>query len=665
MAIDIKCLTLEEKLKLLTGKDFWQLDNTSGQIPRFFLSDGPNGLRKYTEDSKRCGGNAEDEIVKATAMPTLSMVASTWNPELATLDSATIAEDCIENNVQVLLAPGVNIKRTPLNGRNFEYVSEDPLLAGIMGKAYIEGAQNKGVGTSLKHYCVNNRERYRFDQSSELDERTLREIYLLPFEISVKAKPWTVMCSYNPINGVFASENKYLLKDVLRDEFGYDGVIVSDWGAVTSRYKCLKASLDLQMPFHKDSYDNLVNALEKGYITEKDVDESVQRILDMVEKAEKDKSKRKLEWTKAERHENGVKIAKEGVVLLKNNNALPITNGKAIICTPNGFAPYSAGSGSAQVQTEYTPKALWQLLQQENGDKVEYDWAGYLRDAYEKGIFADTIVICVNGEDEGEGYDRERIKINLRSKHVIEKVAPLREMGKKVVVLVYAGSAIDMSEWIDDVDAVVFCGLGGECINEALAPILTGKISPSGKLAETFPISLEDTYCGEYTGDGYVEEYSDRVFVGYRYYEKYGKQVMFPFGHGLSYANFEYSNLQLEKLGETEYNVTFDITNKSNIDGKEVAQVYVKDYNSMVARPEKELKGFKKVLVKAGETVKVSIPLEYRSFAYYSPVYKKWHVENGAFEIMVGASSQDIKLSKTIKVELPEDSQNTQWIVYC
>lgn len=665
MKISIKDLTLEQKLKLLTGKDFWQIDNSSGKIPRFFMSDGPNGLRKIKEKDGLAQSGTETGTVTATAMPTLSLVANTWNEDLARLDSTTIADECIENDVQVLLAPGVNIKRTPLNGRNFEYISEDPIVAGRMGKAFIEGAQNKGVGTSLKHYCVNNRERYRFDQSSEVDERTLREIYLLPFEIATKAKPWTVMCSYNPINGVFASENKYLLNDVLRDEFGYDGVIVSDWGAVASRYKALKASLDLQMPFHKDSYDNLKNALDKGLITEQDIDKSVARILALIEKSEKAKDIRKVEWSKCERHENGVKIAQEGIVLLKNDGALPITRGKALVCTPNGFAPRCSGSGSAKVQTDYKPKALWQLLSDINGDDVKYDWAGYMRDAYEKAIHNDTIVISVDADEEGEAFDRERITIGTRSLQVIKAIAPLRELGKKVVVLVYAGSAVDMSEWIDSVDAVVFCGLGGECIDEALAPILAGKVSPSGKLTETFPLSLEDTFCGSDYGDGYVEEYTDRVFVGYRYYEKYGKKVLFPFGHGLSYANFEYSNLKVEKMSETDYQVSYDITNKSDIDAKEVSQIYVRDFNAMVARPIKELKNFSKDLIKAGQTKTVTLTLDYRSFAYYSPVYKRWQVENGAFEIIVGSSSQDLRLSKIIDIELSDDTQNSQWIVYC
>ena len=665
MSVDIKSLTLEEKLRLLTGEDFWRLSDANGKLPRFFMADGPNGLRKIKEDKAFLGEGVESTTVKATAMPSVSTLAKTWNERLSYLGSATIADECVENDVQVLLAPGINIKRTPLCGRNFEYFSEDPYLTGRLAYAYVLGAQDKGVGTSLKHYCVNNRECQRMEQSSEVDERTLREIYTLAFEMSVKAKPWLVMCSYNPINGVFASENKPLLDDLLRGEFGFDGVVVSDWGATTSRYKCLKAGLDLQMPFHKDSFDNLKNALDKGYITEQDVDQSVQRLLDMVQKSQDVINVRKVEWTKQQRHANALEIAKEGIVLLKNDGALPLTKGKVVVGTPNGFTPVSSGTGSAKVQSDYVTKPLWQLLTDINGNEIKYEWAGYNKTIYEQGINADTILICVNGADEGEGYDRETIKLNLRSSETIVKASKLRELGKKVVVLVYAGSAIDMSEWIDLVDAVVLCGFGGECADEAVASVLTGQTCPSGKLAETFPLSLQDTYCGEYRGDSWVEEYNDRIFVGYRYYDKYDKKVLFPFGYGLSYANFDYSNLKIEKTGDTDFTVSYDVTNSSNIDAKEVSQVYVKDYCAMVVRPEKELKGFSKDLIKAGETKRVTVKLDYSSFAYYSTVYKKWHVENGDFEIMVGASSRDIKLSQKVNITLDEDSQNTKQIVYC
>lgn len=663
MKLDVKDLTLEQKLKLLTGKDYWQLDNASGKMPRFFMADGPNGLRKIKEVDGLAQIGTKTDTVTATAMPSLSNVANTWNVEMSRLDAQTIADECIENDVQVLLAPGVNMKRTPLCGRNFEYFSEDPYFAGVMATAYVEGAQDKGVGACLKHYCVNNREAYRFHQSSEVDERTLREIYLPAFEMALKAKPWMVMCSYNPVNGVFLSENKYLLTDVLKGELGFDGVVVSDWGANTSRYKTLLAGLDLEMPFNKNAFDNLKNAYDKGLITEEDVDKAVTNILNMVEKSQKAKAIRKVEWNKQERHQNALKIAKEGVVLLKNQGVLPLTSGKVLVGTPNGFAPLSTGRGSAKVETEYASKPLIQLLKEINGDKVDYDWAVILETIYQQGVESDTILICANSCNEGEGGDRESILVDWRSIDVIKKVAPLREVGKKIVVLVYAGSAIDMSEWIDSVDAVVYCGFGGEVANEAVAEILTGKTVPSGKLAETFPLNLESTYCGAYRGDGYVEEYADRVFVGYRYYEKYKKEVLFPFGHGLSYATFEYSNLKVEKISETEYNVSYDITNKSSIDAKEVSQLYVRDFNAMVVRPVKELKGFSKDLIKAGETKTISLKLDERAFAYYSPIYKKWHVENGAFEIMIGASSQDIKLSKIIKIDLPDHTQNTQEIV--
>ena len=666
MKLTPKDFTLEQKFKLLTGKDYWQLDTSSGKIPRFFMADGPNGLRKVQEvngEAPNTGG--KNATVSATAMPSLSTIANSWNKELCNLDAQVIADECIENDVDVLLAPGINIKRTPLCGRNFEYFSEDPYLSGTLACAYVDGAQGKGVGACIKHYCANNRESFRFHQSSEVDERTLREIYLTAFEMAVKSKPWMVMCSYNPVNGVFLSENKYLLTDVLKGEFGFDGVVVSDWGANTSRYKTLLAGLDLEMPFNKNAFDNLKQAYEQGLISEKDVDRAVQNILNMVEKAQTARKTRKVEWNKQERHQKAVEIASEGIVLLKNENALPLKSGKVLVGTPNGFAPISSGTGSAKVQTDYVTTPLWKLLKGINGDKVEYDWDGYQKSIYERGIDYDTILLCVHGAAEGEAYDRDTLELNYRSIDTIRKVKKLREYGKKIVVLVYAGSAIDMSEWIDDVDAVVYCGFGGEAMDEALAKVLTGKVVPSGKIAETFPLNLESTYCGSDRSDGFVEEYNDRVFVGYRYYEKYNVPVLFPFGHGLSYAQFEYSNLKVEKISETEYNVSYDITNKSNVDAKEISQIYVSDLNAMVARPVKELKGFSKDLIKAGETKTVSVKLDKKAFSYYSTVYKKWHIENGTFEIMVGASSQDIKLSSIIKIELPDHTQNTKEIVYC
>lgn len=660
MKYDIKNLTLEEKLSLLIGKDNWRVYDANGKLKEVFLSDGPSGLRKIKKTDE-WGGTSY--TIPATAMPTLSTVANTWNLDLAKLDGSTIADDCIENDADVLLAPGVNIKRTPLNGRNFEYVSEDPLLSGEIGKAFIEGVQQKGIGTSLKHYLANNREFDRCFQSSEIDERTLREIYLRPFEIARQAKPWTVMSSYNPVNGVYASENKYFLKDVLRDELGFDGLIMSDWGARLNPIRALKATLDLRMPFEEGYIEKLKDAYDKGLITDEEIDFCVNNVLRLIEKTQNDN--KKVTFTKEERHQNAIKIAEEGIVLLKNeDNILPIKSGKVAVCGNQGITPNLGGGGSALVKTDFKQDYLSNYLNEIGG--ATYSWAknhiisemsfAHKPDAYIKAYENDKVIICVSGEYEREGQDRTTIKL---SSYLEQTIIELAEINPNVIVCLYSGSAIDMSAWVDKVKAVVWVGYAGEGVNQALANIITGKVIPSGKLAETIPTSIENTYCGAEGGRKGVELYNDGVFVGYRFYESYGVPVEFSFGHGLSYADFTYSNLRLEKLTETDYIVSYDITNNSNFDAKEISQVYVKDVISMVARPEKELKAFSKDLIPANSTVTVSVKLDSRAFAYYNTCKKDWHVENGWFEILVGASSSDIKLKEKIRIKLPFETQFT------
>ncbi|MBQ7340376.1 MAG: glycoside hydrolase family 3 C-terminal domain-containing protein [Clostridia bacterium] len=665
MKYDISKLTLEEKISLLCGKDNWRLQTANGKVKEVFLSDGPSGLRKMIADVIPTLADVNSnkfKTVPATAMPTLSTIANTWSEEMAKLDGSTIADDCIENDVDVLLAPGVNIKRTPLNGRNFEYFSEDPYLSGVMGKAFIEGVQEKGIGTSLKHFIANNREIDRCFQSSEVAERTLREIYLLPFEIALKAKPWTVMCSYNPINGIYASENKYFLHDVLRNEFGYDGVIVSDWGAVHSPYKAVKATLDLTMPYSDKFYDQMILAYNEGLITEEEIDFAVQNILTLIEKTENDK--KKISFTKEERHENAVKIAKEGIVLLKNqDNILPITSGKTVVCGEEAYNPTLGGTGSAFVTTEYEQISIDKTLNDLSKGKAEFVKSkciirnGFymeITDLLPLAYDCDNVLLCIGVEKMGEGYDRTSIRLSPRTEEYIREIS---KINPNVIVCLYSGSAIDVSPWIDCVKGLVWAGFSGQGVNEALANIIVGETSPSGKLAETLPINLEDTPFYLNNGNASVSWYNEGIFVGYRYYEKYDKPVAYPFGFGLSYANFTYSNLKIEKHGELDYTLCYDITNNSNFDAKEVSQVYVKDVFSMVLRPEKELKGFSKDLIKARSTKTISVKLDKRAFAYYNTCLKDWHVENGAFEILVGSSSKDIKLKKKIDIKLPNSEQ--------
>ena len=651
MKYDVKQFTLEQKLRFLEGKNGWCLYDADGTLPETFLADGPHGLRKM-EDGK---------TLPATVMPTIASLSYTWNPDLAFLDGATIADDCIEHDVDVLLAPGVNIKRTPLCGRNFEYVSEDPYLSGVMGKAYIEGVQSKGVGTSLKHFCANNREYDRTNQSSEVDERTLREIYLPAFEIAVQAKPWTIMCSYNPINGVWASENEWLLKDVLRKEFGFDGLIVSDWGAVHDAPRCVKATLDLRMP-GDTSFEELKAALERGELTEAEIDARVEKVLELIEKAET--ADKKVTTTKEQRHENAVTIAKESVVLLKNEgNVLPLKKGNILVAGPWANSPTLGGGGSAFAITEFKNPDMRELLNERlpGSDITLLTMAcstERLNTTYAYARKSDTVLFFIGNDEiiEGEGHDRVTLRLQPKQEDIILNLA---KFNKNVVVVVYAGGAVDMSAWIDKVSGVVLAGFAGEGINEALADILSGKICPSGKITETFPLCLEDTPTGAARGNGFYERYTEGVLVGYRWYDTKEKEVLFPFGHGLSYADFEYSNLEIQKDGETDYTVSFNVKNLSDREAKEISQVYVSDVFAMIERPVKELKGFEKISLKAGETKRVSIKLNYRSFAYYNPSLKRWHIENGEFEILVGSSSRDIRLKGVIDMQLPRTKQFT------
>lgn len=674
---DIKNLTIDEKINMLVGDGNWKINNAGGKLPRVFMADGPSGLRKKREPQliENTMPSATDPgTVPATVMPSLSTVSYTWDPELAFLGGKTIADECVENDVDMLLAPGINIKRTPLCGRNFEYVSEDPYLAGIIGKAFIEGVQSKGVGTSLKHFYLNNREFDRLSQSSEVDERTMREIYTSAYEIALEAKPWSVMCAYNPINGILTSENGKILNTLLRKELGFDGVIVSDWGAVSSAPRAIKASLDLIMPHNAAHVEKLREAYAAGYITEEEIDERVTKLLEIIEKAENAEKDKRVEMTRLERHNNAVKIAREGLVLLKNeNNVLPLKEKNVFVLGEYSEKPPICGGGSALAQSDFVQRTLAEELNDRVGEDISINvpktsmlvgttkFPTLIRRAtpiYTKAYENDAIIICVgnNALVESEMFDRETIRLSSAIENVIINTA---RFNKNVIVVLYTGSAVDMTPWIDKVSAVLLAGFSGEGVTEAVADIISGKVSPSGKLTETYPLSIEDTPTGLYTGNGFYERYTEGVLVGYRWYDTLKKDVLFPFGYGLSYASFEYSDLEIEKLSETDYNVSFNVTNTSEVDAKEVCQLYVSDIYAMVERPEKELKGFSKVALKAGETKRVTIKLDYKSFAYYSVALDKWHVENGPFEILVGASSRDIRLSAKIDVNLPFEEQFT------
>ena len=657
MKFDIKKLTLDEKIKLLTGVKNNGTFDADGKLKNLALNDGPSGPRKI---------NDKWEAIPSTAMPSSVVVANTWDTKLGFLVGATIADECIEQGVDVLLAPGVNIKRTPLNGRNFEYYSEDPILAGLMGKAFIEGVQSKGIGTSLKHFVANNREFDRLSESSEIDERTMREVYALPFEIALEAKPWTVMCSYNFVNGCPIAEHKPMLDGLLRKTLGFDGLIISDWAAVHSSWKSIRASLDLRMPYDEKAEDEIRYGLAKGYITEDDIDVCVDHMLELISKTYNDK--KVITTTKEERHEIAVKIAEEGIVLLKNEDGiLPLKDGNIIV---NGYFandPEYNGGGSARVTKGYKiPNLATTLRENMPNANVTYngnfayraiDWnPTYYKNLYKESYGKDAVILCVGNDNyfEREGCDRTKIRLDKIEEDMIINLGKLNE---NLIVLIYAGSAIDVTPWEQYAKAIVFVGYAGQGVHHALANILSGKVSPSGKLSETFPLDLNDTYCGDETGDGTAVWYNDGVFVGYRHFDRYELDVMYEFGYGLSYTDFEYKDLQVKKISELDYEVSYVIKNVGDMDAKEVSQVYIRDVQSMVVRPYKELKHFSKDFIKAGEEKKVTIKLSKRDFAFFDVNSKDWYVENGHFEILIGASSRDIRLKKAIEINLPEDEQ--------
>ncbi len=660
--LTIHDLTLDEKLKLLTGKNLWQTEDFNGKIPSIFFADGPCGLRKMKKNE-----HGYYENIPSIVYPSPVNLANTWNKESVKQLAELISEDCIENEIDVLLAPGVNIKRTPLCGRNFEYFSEDPFLAGTMAENYITGLQSRGVATCVKHFCVNNREISRYCQSSEISERALQETYLTAFKIALQAKPVCVMSSYNPVNGVYASENKKLLTSILREQLKFDGLIISDWMGVKNSYKALKAGTDIRMPWADKAYDELKNAYDKGLITEKEINNAVSKILETIKRLEVIRKKAKINYSKDIRRKQALSTAEESIVLLKNNEVLPLKNSSVCVIGELNSKPYICGGGAACVLSEYKQTPLNELLSQKLGysvpcsKRVKLDGLDPSHNDREGLLLAEKndISIVIVGDNttvENEGKDRDNIKLLPKEESLIKSVA---KTGTKTVVIIEAGSAIDTSNWIDEVDSVIFAGYLGDNCNEALANVLVGKVCPSGKLSETFPVSLQDTFCKAETGNGSVENYSDGVLVGYKYYEAKKIPVAFPFGYGLSYAKFEYSNLIIEKIEETKFVITYDITNVSNIDAYETSQLYIKDSVSTVLKPEKELKGYSKDFIKAHQTKKVKVTLNENSFSHFDVIDNKDYIENGVFIIMIGSSSEDIKLQAKINICLPEETQHS------
>lgn len=648
--------TKEEKIRLLVAKKFFTTDTANGKLPEVIMSDGPAGIRRGLVECP--------EGKPYICYPASHVLANSWDRAVAKKVGEALAGDCAEENIDVILAPGVNIKRTPLCGRNFEYWSEDPYLAGTLATEYIKGCQENGVGTCLKHFCANNREYDRVSQSSELDERTLREIYARPFEIVLEnVSPYAVMVSYNPVNGINMSENAWALRGILRGDLGYDGIVLSDWGSVRNRAEALKASLDLMFPFEQRGLEDLKTAYEQGTITDEDIDESVDRILKLIARVEENKKLRK-KLSVEERRGISLEAAQKSMVLLKNeDNILPLKAEKIAVL---GGMSACVGGGSAQTVLKYPPRPLAKELV-ERLPETEVTSHGLfshsscvkspagirvskVKDVLGLAYDADITVLVVGHSEiiETESYDRSSIKLPEVLEDLILKIADKTD---RLVIVLETGSAVDVSAWIDKVQAVLYTGFAGEAINQAIADILVGRVCPSGRLSETFPLRLEDTPTGSERGNGYSERYKEGVLVGYRHYDTKKIPVRFPFGFGLSYAKFEYSNFSVKEKGLYEYEVSFNVKNVSDIEGGEVAQLYVRNVDECVERPTKELRGFEKVYLRAGEEKRISFTTDKSSFAYFSICHKDWFVSPGRYELLVCRDVNTIEFTKKIIIK--------------
>lgn len=654
-------MTLEEKASLCSGADFWHTESVERLgIPAMMVSDGPHGLRKQDQEADHLGVN---DSIKAVCFPAGCGTAASFNRELITGMGEVLGEECQAEGVGVILGPAVNIKRSPLCGRNFEYYSEDPMVASEMAGALIKGVQSKNVGTSIKHFLANNQETRRMSSSSEVDERTLREIYLAAFEGAVSSqKPWTVMCSYNKINGTYAAEHKEALTDILRGEWGFDGFVVSDWGAVNNRVPDLEAGLDLEMPASGGINDKqIVDAVKEGRLEESVLDRAVERILNIVYRFEENRNDSAV-FDRDKDHEYAKKVAEETIVLLKNEDGLLPLSEKEEIAFIGKYArqPRFQGGGSSHINSHKVTGA-WDVVKdwgnitfaEGYGDQEDVTDEALIAEAVEKAGKAKAAVIFAGLPDafESEGFDRSHMGMPNCQNELINRVAAVQP---NTIVVLHNGSPVEMP-WADQVKGIVEAYLSGQAVGAAVVDILFGKVNPSAKLPETFPYKLEDnpSYL-YYLGEGDKVEYREGVFVGYRYYDTKKMDVRFPFGYGLSYTTFAYSNLKLsaEQIKDTDtLTVSVDVTNTGSMAGKEVVQLYVSDVESTVIRPVKELKGFDKVNLQPGETKTVTFTLGKRAFAYWNTQIHDWHVESGEFRILVGKSSRDIQLEETVTVE--------------
>lgn len=661
-------MSLEEKASLCSAADAWhtkKIDRLG--LPSIMVSDGPHGLRKEDDSPAHFGVL---ESIEAICFPTASALACSFDRELIENVGNALGKECQSEDISVLLGPGINMKRSPLCGRNFEYFSEDPYLAGEIGAAFVNGVQKNDIGTSLKHFAANNQEWRRMSISAEIDERTLHEIYLTAFEKVVKqAKPWTIMCSYNQINGEYSCENKKLLTDILRDKWGFDGLVMTDWGAMNDRVKALAAGLDLEMPSSHGETDKLiVKAVKDGSLDIEVLNTAVKRILTLVDKSldAKDKHnsfKYDMEW----HHEIAQETAESCAVLLKNNGVLPLSKNQNIAFIGE-FAdnPRIQGGGSSHINCHKIDTALncvkkfadvtYAKGYNTDDDKIDNT---LLDEAINTAKNADIAVIFAGLPDafENEGFDRAHIDMPKCQNELIEEICKVQ---KNVVVVLHNGSAITMP-WLGKVNAVLEMYLAGEASGSAAVNLLFGIANPSGKLAESFPLCIEDTPAYlNFPGNREKVEYSEGVFIGYRYYDKKKMNVLFPFGYGLSYTKFRYDNMKINNtnISDTDFSfkdndditVSIDITNIGEVYGAEVVQLYIENCISEDNRPVKELRDFAKVKLSPGETKTVTFNLNFRSWAYYNETIHDWYAPTGEYKILIGASSRDIKTKKAVSI---------------
>ena len=657
-------MTIEEKATLCGGKDFWHTHGVErlGLSP-IMVTDGPHGLRKQAGDVDHLGLN---QSVPATCFPPACATACSFDPALMEELGAAMGEECRQEQVSVLLGPAANIKRSPLCGRNFEYFSEDPLLSGRTAAGVIRGVQSQKVGTSLKHYLANNQEKARLASNSVIDERALREIYLAGFEIAVKeAQPWTLMCAYNQINGIYASDHKRLMTDIPREEWGYEGAIMTDWGAMNDRVKAIRAGLDLEMPGPcLDSEKKILAALEEGSLEEADLDLCACRVTELLLLAKQNEVK---PYDVEAHNALAAKAARESAVLLKRGGALPLRKDRKIALI-GAFAktPRYQGAGSSKIN----PQKVTSLCDALDARQIPYTWAlGYeaegiqadealIAQAVAAAENADVVIACVGLPDsyESEGFDRSHLDMPAAQNALMDA---LTATGKPVVAVVSTGSVITMP-WRDKTDSILLLYLAGQNGGTAAAELLLGEAVPCGKLAETWPLSLGDCPCRDNFGHGGNVEYRESIYVGYRYYDKAQKEVAYPFGFGLSYTNFRYSELKLSKAECTDTDsatVTCTVTNTGDYAGAEVAQLYVAAPESGAYKPVRELRDYQKVFLKPGESKTVTFTLDRRAFAYYNVGVSEWFVESGEYRIEVGSSSRDIHLSQILTIRSAQSGE--------